>query len=180
MSFKDKFKSIIGIEEEDYFIDEEIEIPMIESPAARRTPEVAPVVEFSTINANPQPVDQTRQSLRAVEQPPKQQNTSRGQVSAMNANAMMSKVIIREPKEYSDASNIADCLKEGLPVFVNLQRLDKGQGRRVIDFLSGTTYAVDGVIQRVGNDLFLCTPNSVQTDGAVTESNSDELTLGEL
>jgi len=163
VSFKDKVKSLIGIDEEDFF-EEEFEVPTIQPPM------------MNSIPANVQPVEHPRQPLRAVEQP---RQTNRGQVSAMNTNAMLSKVIIREPKDYSDAQNIADCLKESLPVFVNLQRLDKGQGRRIIDFLSGTIYAVDGEIQRVGNDLFLCTPRTVETDGAVTET-SDELSLGEL
>ena len=174
MSFKDRVKSLIGIDEEDFF-EEEVEVPNIEPPMNRF--ENTSVTYAAPTNV--QPIEQPRQPLRAVEQQPPRQ-TNKGQVSTMNANAMLSKVIIREPKDYSDAQNIADCLKEGLPVFVNLQRLDKGQGRRVVDFLSGTTYAVDGVIQRVGNDLFLCTPNSVDTDGAVTESSGDELTLGEL
>ena len=168
MSFKDKVKSLIGIDEEDFF-EEEFEVPTIQAPMMNSTP------------ANIQQVEHPRQQLRAVEQP---RQTNRGQVSTMNpnvmnTNAMLSKVIIREPKDYSDAQNIADCLKESLPVFVNLQRLDKGQGRRIIDFLSGTIYAVDGEIQRVGNDLFLCTPKTVETDGAVTET-TDELSLGEL
>ena len=162
MSLKDKVKSFIGIDEEDFY-EEAFEVPEIEPPA-------------NDVPIHVQPVEQPRQQLRAVESP---KQTNRGQVSAMNTNAMMSKVIIREPKQYSDAQNIADCLKESLPVFVNLQRLDKGEGRRVIDFLSGTIYAVDGDIQRVGNDLFLCTPKTVETDGAVTETK-DELSLGEL
>jgi cell division inhibitor SepF len=166
MSLKDKVKSFIGIDEEDFY-EEEFEVPEIEPPM-----NAAPVYE----QPNVQPVEQPRQPLRAVESP---RQTNRGQVSAMNTNTMMSKVIIREPKQYADAQNIADCLKESLPVFVNLQRLDKGEGRRVIDFLSGTIYAVDGDIQRVGNDLFLCTPKTVETDGTVTPTN-DELSLGEL
>jgi len=164
VSFKDKVKSLIGIDEEDFF-EEEFEVPTIQTPMMNQPP------------ASIQPVEHPRQQLRAVEQP--RQTTNRGQVSTMNTNAMLSKVIIREPKDYSDAQNIADCLKESLPVFVNLQRVDKGQGRRIIDFLAGTVYAVDGVIQRVGNDLFLCTPRTIETDGAVTET-SDELSLGEL
>ena len=162
MSLKDKVKSFIGIDEEDFY-EEEFEVPEIEPP-------------MNAVPTYMQSVEQSRQPLRAVESP---RQTSKGQVSAMNTNAMMSKVIIREPKQYSDAQNIADCLKESLPVFVNLQRLDRGEGRRVIDFLSGTIYAVDGEIQRVGNDLFLCTPKTVETDGAVTETK-DELSLGEL
>lgn len=171
MNLKDRFKSLIGIDEEDFF-EEEIEVPNIEPQMANTTGSAF------TAPTNVQPIEQPRQSLRAVEQQAKQ--TNKGQVSTMNTNTMMSKVIIREPKQYSDARNIADCLKESLPVFVNLQRLDKNVGRQVIDFLSGTIYALDGDIKRVGNDLFLCTPRSVETDGEVTESSNDELTLGEL
>ena len=164
MSIKDKFKSLIGIDDDEFY-EEEYRMPEMEAPKRAPAPHVT---------KNEQ---QPKQTLRAVELPPKQVN--KGQVSTMNVNNLMSKVIIREPKDYSDAQNIADCLKQSLPVFINLQRLDKGQGRRVIDFLSGTIYAVDGEIKRVGNDLFLCTPNSVETDGAVTESH-DDLSLGEL
>ncbi|MCL2560529.1 MAG: cell division protein SepF [Turicibacter sp.] len=170
MSLKNKVKSFIGINEEDFY-EEEFELPEIPQtqPTQQTHVHVAPT--------NVQPVEQPRKSLRAVESP---KQTTKGQVAAMNASAMMSKVIIREPKQYSDAQNIADCLKESLPVFVNLQRLDKGEGRRVIDFLSGTIYAIDGDIQRVGNDLFLCTPNTVETDGAVTAAANDELSIDEM
>lgn len=162
MSFKDKFKSLIGIDDEEFF-EEEFHMPVMEAPK--------PVAPAPVARPEQQPV----KPLRAVETP---KQINKDQVATMNEN-LMSKVIIREPKDYSDAQNIADCLKENLPVFINLQRLDKGQGRRVIDFLSGTIYAVDGEIKRVGNDLFLCTPNNVETDGTVTESQ-DELSLGEL
>ena len=79
----------------------------------------------------------------------------------------LNKVIIREPNE-SNAQDIADCLKENYPVFINLQRLEKSQAKRVVDFLSGTIYAIDGDIKRVGTNLFLCTPKTVETEGQVT------------
>jgi len=165
MSIKDKVKSVLGLDEEDFF-EEEFELPTVETPPVHPLPRAH------------QPIEQPRQPLRTVEHPNRQQTRIQG-TGKNTMQTMMSKVIIREPKEYSDASDIADCLKESLPVFVNLQRLDKGEGRRVIDFLVGCIYAVDGEIKRVGNDLFLCTPNSVETDGAVTETN-DELSIGEL
>ena len=168
MNFKDKFKTFMGIDEDDFY-DEEFELPPMQAPVRQVAPtNVAQVEQVA------------RQPLRAVavEPHPRQTNRDKGQVSVMNPSEM-SKVIIREPKDYSDAQNIADCLKESLPVFVNLQRLDKGQGRRVIDFLSGCIYAVEGEIQKVGSNLFLLTPKSVETDGAVTETN-DDLSLGEL
>ena len=162
MNLKDRFRALIGMDDEELF-EEEIQVPRMTAPK--------PAAPSNVVRP-----EQVAKPLRAVEASKK---TNKDQVSTMNANNLMSKVIIREPKDYSDAQNIADCLKENLPVFINLQRLDKGQGRRVIDFLSGTIYAVDGEIKRVGNDLFLCTPNNVETDGAVTESQ-DDLSLDEL
>ena len=185
MSFKDKVKSLIGIDEEDFYEEEKFELPNTTVSMMHSVPSnVSPVQPVQPVQSVPhvtpfqpiQHVEQQRTNLRAVEQP---KQTYRGQGSNMNVNTMMSKVIIREPKDYSDAANIADCLKENLPVFVNLQRLDRSQGRRVIDFLSGTVFALDGDIKRVGNDLFLCTPKSVETDGTVTET-ADELNFGEL
>ena len=166
MSFKEKFKSIIGIDEEEYEYEEDddfgdiIEPPIMNATSQKqqlRTVENRNSASGSNVSRDPRDRDKGR--VQVV-------NTN---MSNMSKEAFMSKVIIREPKEYSDAQNIADCLKEDLPVFINLQRLDKNQGKRVIDFLSGTIYAIDGEIKRVGGNLFLCTPKNVSTDGSITE-----------
>jgi FtsZ-interacting cell division protein YlmF len=52
---------------------------------------------------------------------------------------------------------------------VNLQRIEKDQGLRIIDFLSGTVYALGGDIQRIGTDIFLCVPDTVEVDGAISD-----------
>ena len=162
MSIRDKIKAMIGIDEEDFI--EDVQIPPIEPPVSNMPTNVIETqVEM-----------QPKKSLKTMGL---RQQTKESQVSTMNGNPLMNKVIISEPKVYSDTQEIADCLKKNLPVFVNLQRVDKGEGRRIIDFLSGTIYAVDGDIQRVGNDLFLCTPINVSTEGAVSESD-DELEIG--
>ena len=94
--------------------------------------------------------------------------TMNKELNKANLDSNLNKVIIREPNEYSDAQDIADCLKDNYPVFINLQRLEKAQAKRVVDFLSGTIYAIDGDIKRVGTNLFLCTPRNVETEGQVT------------
>jgi len=158
MSFKDKFKSIIGIDEEEYEEYEEELEEEIEEPRIVKSESAKPV-------------------LKAVSNHNQNYNNRMGKGSVMPMNKEMNaesienssnKVIIREPNEYSDAQDIADCLKENYPVFINLQRLEKGQAKRVVDFLSGTIYAIDGDIKRVGTNLFLCTPRSVETEGQVS------------
>ena len=86
-----------------------------------------------------------------------------------------SKVILIEPRVYAEAQDISEHLKSKKAVIVNLQRIDKEQGIRIIDFLSGTVYALGGDIQRIGTDIFLCAPDSVEVDGAISDYYYNDL-----
>ena len=158
MSFKDKIKTIMGIDEEEYEMDdfeEEFEEPEVVKPAPSK-PDLTVVTN---------PTTSVNQSTNKGKSTVMQMNT---EANKLKLDSNLNKVIIREPNEYSDAQDIADCLKENYPVFINLQRLEKSQAKRVVDFLSGTIYAIDGDIKRVGTNLFLCTPKTVETEGQVT------------
>lgn len=84
-----------------------------------------------------------------------------------------SKVILVEPRAYAEAQDISEHLKNKRAVIVNLQRIERDQGFRIVDFLSGTVYALGGDIQRVGTDIFLCTPENVEVAGSITEYLTD-------
>jgi cell division inhibitor SepF len=71
------------------------------------------------------------------------------------------KVMIVEPFAFDDAQNVADHLKNRKPVVVNLENTDREVAKRIIDFISGTTYAISGTIQKIGNNIFLCAPNNI-------------------
>lgn len=86
-----------------------------------------------------------------------------------------SKVILIEPRVYAEAQDISEHLKSKKAVIVNLQRIDKEQGIRIIDFLSGTVYALGGDIQRIGTDIFLCAPDSVEVAGAISDYYYNDL-----
>lgn len=79
------------------------------------------------------------------------------------------KVVIIEPRLYDESQEIADHLRSRRPVIVNLQRLNSDQARRVIDFLSGCVYALNGEIKKVGPSIFFCTPENIDIQGAITE-----------
>jgi len=66
------------------------------------------------------------------------------------------------PKNFNDAQLIADKFKADIPVIVNLQSSDTELAKRLIDFCSGLTYALDGGMQRVGDKIFLLTPRNVE------------------
>jgi len=66
------------------------------------------------------------------------------------------------PKSFNDAQDIADKFKEAIPVIINLQGADNELSKRLIDFASGLTYALDGGMQRIADKVFLLTPRNVE------------------
>ncbi|ADC48189.1 cell division protein [Alkalihalophilus pseudofirmus OF4] len=84
------------------------------------------------------------------------------------------KVILVEPRTYDEAQEIADHLKSRKAVIINLQRVSHDQAKRVVDFLSGTVYAIGGDIQKLGQNIFLCTPDNVDVSGTITEMMQDQ------
>jgi cell division inhibitor SepF len=66
------------------------------------------------------------------------------------------------PKSFNDAQQIADQFKDAIPVILNLQSSDTDLSKRLIDFASGLTYALDGGMQRIADKVFLLTPRNVE------------------
>ena len=66
------------------------------------------------------------------------------------------------PKSFNDAQQIADQFKDAVPVIINLQGTDTELSKRLIDFASGLTYALEGGMQRIADKVFLLTPRNVE------------------
>jgi cell division inhibitor SepF len=66
------------------------------------------------------------------------------------------------PKNFNDAQDVADKFKDAIPVIINLQGADSDLSKRLIDFASGLTYALDGGMQRVADKVFMLTPQNVE------------------
>jgi cell division inhibitor SepF len=77
------------------------------------------------------------------------------------------------PKNFNDAQAIADRLKRQTPVIVNLQAVEPDLSKRLIDFASGLTYALDGTMQRVADKVFLLTPQNVEVSAEERARISD-------
>lgn len=82
-----------------------------------------------------------------------------------------------EPRVYSEVEQIADNLLKNQSVLLNFKRIDSEQAKRIVDFLTGTVYAIGGDIQRVGDEIFLCTPSSVDVEGMLAETMEEERSL---
>ncbi len=81
------------------------------------------------------------------------------------------KMILLEPRAFSESQQIADHLKERNTVVVNMKRVTSEQAKRIIDFLSGTVYAIGGDLQKIGVGIFLCTPKNINVEGAISEDD---------
>lgn len=79
------------------------------------------------------------------------------------------KMILFEPRAYSESQQIADYLKSNNAVIVNLKRVTPDQAKRIVDFLSGTLYAIEGGLQKLGGGIFLCTPLTVPVEGKISD-----------
>ncbi len=79
------------------------------------------------------------------------------------------KMILFEPRAYSESQQIADYLKNENAVIVNLKRVTPDQAKRIVDFLSGTLYAIEGGLQKLGGGIFLCTPANVPVEGKISD-----------
>ena len=91
---------------------------------------------------------------------------------AVNLPTGSGKMILLEPRAFSESQQIADHLKKRNTVVVNMKRVTAEQAKRIIDFLSGTVYAIGGDLQKIGVGIFLCTPKNVNVEGSISEEDS--------
>ena len=160
MAFADAWSRVLvyfGIAEEDdeywdedgYSTNEELERSYSERPNVRRLTPRRRRDEFDDwTDPDPETDDRTavlRPRLRGVETAP----------SAVRVHLVL-------PRSFNDAQQIADKFQDGVPGILNLQGADQELSKRLIDFASGLTYALNGGMQRIADKVFLLTPRNVQ------------------
>ncbi|WP_313524280.1 cell division protein SepF [Anaerotignum sp.] len=139
-------------EDDDYYEDEEYDVPVREAaPSSYGLREVSRETEYSA----PAP----RKTTTSKANP---------QVYSINTNVQMQVVIIK-PACYEDAQEICDQIKTKRPVVVNLEKVEYPVAQRIMDFLSGTCYSLEGSIQRVANNIFIIAPENVDISGDFKE-----------
>lgn len=146
----DKFKNLIIQDDEDYEDDEVFATDTHSSSTVSRTGS-----------------DYTTSSVSSS-----YDNGANGMISALQGQGVH--MILCEPKAYSESQEIADHLKLNKAVIINLQKISPEQAKRIIDFLSGTVYAIAGDIQKVGSNIFLCTPSIVGVSGKITDDETNK------
>ncbi len=94
------------------------------------------------------------------ELPEEEQGRRKAQVLSLHTHRQL-EIVVLEPKNLEEARDAADCLKHRRPVIVNVREAERDVARRIVDFLCGVDYALDGHLQRVAEDIFLFTPSHV-------------------
>lgn len=143
----------------------------------KKAPErVQPVVETQT-NRRAEAVMKKAESMpkkneKVVSMP---NNTSRAQrLTPRMEEKKKDRISVVELKAYNEAMTIAKRVGQGEVVLINFQSLDEMKARRVVDFLTGAVFMIDGDIKRVGNEMFLCTPTNVEITNSTLSSMVDE------
>ena len=135
MSVVDKFKNILGLSEEDDDLYNEDFEDDVE-------PEMEEVEDdFARYGKN-----------------------KKGKIIKINTTTSLN-VVVMQIESFEEARDVADHVKTKRPVVVNLEKLDTAVARRVVDFLSGTSYSLDGNIQKISNGIFLVAPYNVGSMG---------------
>ena len=139
--FFNKILNVIGYEDKDEYYEEEI-IEEVEDEPNDKEPTAG--VEYEPIKYP------TRQRGNKV----------------LNVHTNMQvKLIVKKPQSYDEATTICDFLRSNRPVVVNLEDLQRDVAQRIIDFLSGATYSLEGNIHTVTNSIFIIAPKNVDVTG---------------
>lgn len=182
MGFVDKFLNAIKLnddyDDDDDFFDEEEELEE-EKPKKRFFKKMEddiddlddldePVTKKDTAKKAAKPAKQPKTAAKEPEKTvqPKTKTTSKITPMRTGRSAVSNmEVCVIKPKDMEDTREIADTLLDGCTVILNLEGIDIDMAQRVIDFSSGTCYAIDGRLQKVSSYIFIMTPSNVEITG---------------
>ena len=145
-----KFKSLVGFED----IDDEYEEDEIEEIAEeRRTPRRS--ASYGLGNST------VSESMRSPSPSSDKENIVSMQKQTLNAITAQFKIVVIEPKGFDECPKLVDNLKSRKPVIINLEKIETDTARKIFDFLSGATYALNGNVQKIANNIFVFLPENV-------------------
>ena len=105
---------------------------------------------------------------------PEDENDVQGEVEVTKTTnkEFKNKTILVEPRAFSEAQQIADYLKARNQVVVNFKRVTSDVSKRIMDFLNGIIYAIDGTMQKLGPGIVLCAPIGFEIEGNISEEDT--------
>lgn len=172
MSFMDKMKNLVGIEDD--YDDEDLEITQEEIDSYKR--------QMKESEPEPEP-QRTAAPMTHIESPLK---TGISPLAFKDVEPVMSsmpkptpdakasinqaepfKMVVIEPKNIDECRKLIDNLRQRKPVIINLEMVETELAHKMFDFLSGATYALSGSVQRISQNIYLFAPNNVNIKAMV-------------
>ncbi len=155
-----KLKTLIGIEEvEDDDVLEETSVPSSSS------------LERKPIDPRGSYLAGRNESKEAKEL--KESRVLPIQNKSVTPNANQFKMVVIEPKGFDECPKLVDNLKAKKPVIINLEKVETDTARKIFDFLSGATYALNGNVQKVANNIFIFAPENVDVTANIDHKGID-------
>ncbi len=114
--------------------------------------------------------EELREEQSWLKKKEKDKDKEKGTVISMHAQRQV-RVVVIEPRSFEEAKGITDNLKNRRPVIINLEQAEAELAQRVVDFISGATYALNGSMQKVGNGIFLFVPNNMDISSDYKEQD---------
>ena len=115
-------------------------------------------------------IEEVEQESRPAQRP---SYLKKQKIVPMNGENNHNKIVVLKPVCFNDSMLVADELKKRRPVVINVGSLDTQEAGRVVDFIAGTVYGLDGNMQKVSGGIFLATPAQVDIMGEVADENGD-------
>ncbi|MBO1308267.1 cell division protein SepF [Enterococcus sp. 669A] len=147
-------------------------------PAAVKQPAKVRQPEKSVITKPANAVPSAKRTEKVINMPNNEAMQRRAATQAAATAKTRKRISVVEPKAYNEAMVIAKRIAQGEAVLINFQSLDDGRARRIVDFLTGAVFMIDGDIKRAGNEMFLCIPANMEIDNSTLQSMGDQDIFG--
>ena len=163
MSFIGKLKDLVGIDDE-YEEEEEIEEQELERETRRSTTREQVQPRKFGLDEEIVTLRKERENVIAMPNNPVKELTTRF------------KIVVIDPKSFDECPKLVDSLKSRKPVIINLENIENDTARKIFDFLSGATYALNGNVQKIAQNIFVFLPENVDVQAG---SDSQSLKYGD-
>ena len=161
MGFKEKFSSFFFLNDEENSVEGD---QPSNSANKKKNPSMN---NTNKVNKNDVPSGDNFLNKSSKTSSTKNQNGGLNVVSMKGQRSdKKTRITVLEPRLYSEVKDVADIVLDNQSVILNFRRMEKNQAKQTIDFLMGVTYAVQGDLQRIGDQIFLCTPANIEIDGS--------------
>jgi len=170
MSLLKSIKNLVGIEEVDEISEDEVQEAMANLSKKQNSFE-AKSPDYKPPAHDPDYKREHKVSSAQELKPPQSLSQVSKQTTTGGTNPF--KLVVLEPKGFEECPKLVDSLKGRKPVILNLEKLESDTARKIFDFMSGATYALNGNVQKVANNIFVFAPENVDITANIDHKSID-------